>query len=808
MKKVFLGLALFISLMANGQTVTKFTQGVKIDNGSRHARVQFLTNRIARIEKSPDGEYREPQSLVVTLKQQKVNTKVVESDGSVSISSPEITVTVDKNTGRVTFTSADGKELLKEKAYDFTKRGSGPDKDSYFAKQTFTLDCDEPIYGLGIIQDEKMSKRGISRMMIQSNTEDFVPVVQSVKGWGLYWDNTSPTKFDDNSEGMTFRSEVAEAIDYYFMQGGNVDGVNAQMRTLSGTVPMMPKWTYGFWQSKERYKSWKEVREVVDTYRRLHIPLDCVVQDWQYWGSNYLWNAMDFLIGEFKNPQENIDYLHKQNSHLLISIWASFGPHTKQYREMQPKGMLFDITTWPESGIADFWPPRQDYPSGVKPYDVYNPEARNIYWKNMLRLYNLGADAWWMDSTEPDHHAFKDSDLDIKTYLGSWRKVRNAYPLMTVEGVYKHQREQAKQNPDTITSRKRVTIMTRSAFAGQQRTGANTWSGDVTSSWQSLRCQIPAGLNFSMTGNPNYNSDGGGFFAGSYNKRYLDDSATRNPMYQELYVRWMQFAMFCPIMRSHGTEVSREIYKYGKEGEPVFDALASAVKTRYTLIPYIYSMAHDVTANNGSYMRALVSDFKADHKTWNIGDEFMFGKALLAAPIVHAQYTSEAEKKLTEANKNSIEPFTKEKTTKVYLPKGTEWFDYHTGLKYDGGTEVSLKTTLQSVPLFVRAGSILPIGAVMQYVDEKPANNMELRVYPGADGNFTLYEDEGDSYDYEKGICSTIPMHWNDRSHTLTIGKREGQFPGMLMQRTFVVKDIKGNAKRIKYSGKKISVKL
>jgi alpha-D-xyloside xylohydrolase len=311
-----------------------------------------------------------------------------------------------------------------------------------------------------------------------------------------------------------------------------------------------------------------------------------------------------------------------------------------------------------------------------------------------------------------------------------------------------------------------------------------------------------------MTGNPNYNSDGGGFFAGSYNKRYLDDSATRNPMYQELYVRWMQFAMFCPIMRSHGTEVSREIYKYGKEGEPVFDALASAVKTRYTLIPYIYSMAHDVTANNGSYMRALVSDFKADHKTWNIGDEFMFGKALLAAPIVHAQYTSEAEKKLTEANKNSIEPFTKEKTTKVYLPKGTEWFDYHTGLKYDGGTEVSLKTTLQSVPLFVRAGSILPIGAVMQYVDEKPANDMELRVYPGADGNFTLYEDEGDSYDYEKGICSTIPMHWNDRSHTLTIGKREGQFPGMLMQRTFVVKDIKGNAKRIKYSGKKISVKL
>jgi len=820
--KLFIAMCLCLTAQSmSAQQLTRLQQGFRIDNGQAHVRVQFLTDKIVRIEKSPNGEYKEPQSLVVTLKPQTVKTAVAESGNSVTVSSLSLAVTVDKRTGQAEISESQSRRsLLKELSCSFSMRVAGPDKGAYVAEQTFTLEPDEAIYGLGILQEPKLSKRGTSRHMVQSNTEDFVPVVQSVKGWGLYWDNTSPTDFSDNDKGMTFRSEVAEAVDYYFMFGGSVDGVNACMRQLSGAVPMPPKWTYGFWQSKERYKSWGEVQAVVDNYRRLRIPLDCVVQDWQYWGTHYLWNAMEFLTNNYANPQSNIDSLHAKHAKLLITIWSSFGPQTKQYREMQPKGMLFNtIETWPQSGLADFWPPCMDYPSGVRPYDVYNKEARAIYWKHLTRLYNLGVDAWWMDSTEPDHINATDSDFDMATAMGSWRKVRNVYPLMAVEGVYRNQRAHAEKH-DTATSRKRVMIMTRSVFAGQQRTGANTWSGDVGSSWNTLRCQIPAALNFSMTGNPNFNSDIGGFFAGAYNKGYLDDSACRNPLYQELYVRWMQFGLFNPIMRSHGTEVSRELYKYGKEGEPVYDALVSAVRMRYTLIPYIYSTAHDVTANSGSYMRALVSDFKEDRRTWNIADEFMFGRSLLVAPIVKAQYTPEktvAVDPMSGWNREAgykddtlkIEPWTTVKQTSVYLPKGAGWYDYWTGARSKGGETLTLSATLSTIPLFVRAGSILPVGEVMQYVDEKPADNLEIRVYPGADADFTLYEDEGDSYDYERGQFATISFHWDDKTRTLTIGKRNGQYKGMIMQRKFNIKAADNSvAKTVNYNGAKVKVKL
>lgn len=812
-----------LALTSGAQGVSKNERGFSLDNGDIHTRVTFLSPSIVRIEKSPDGMYSQPESVVVTMTPQKTATKIAETGSSVSAATSVLTVAVDKATGRVSFSDRSGSPLLDEKSYSFTMRGTGADKGAYIATQTYSLDADEQIYGLGILQEDKLGKRGTSRRMQQANTEDYVPMVQSVKGWGLYWDNLSPTLFEDNANGMTFSSDVAGAIDYYFMLGGSVDGVNAKMRELSGTVPMLPKWTYGFFQSKERYKSFAELHEVVDTYREQGIPLDCIVQDWQYWGSHYLWNAMEFLTGDFANPVENIGRLHDKNCHAMITIWSSFGPHTKQYREMEPKGMLFDIKTWPQSGISDFWPPRQDYPSGVKPYDVYNKEARDIYWKHLTRLYDAGIDAWWMDSTEPDHMDYSDKDLEQPTAMGSWRKVRNAYPLMAVEGVYDNHRNHILRHPDTVTAGKRVAIMTRCAFAGQQRTGANTWSGDVGSSWESLRKQIPAGLNFSMTGNPNYNSDIGGFFAGAYNKGYLDDSAMRNPLYQELYVRWMQFGLFNPIMRSHGTEVSREIYKYGKPGEPVYDALVDAVKTRYTLIPYIYSTAHDVTAHNGSYMRALVSDFKDDRNVWDMAHEYMFGKSLLAAPVVHAQYTPEktvAVDPMSGWNRKDggnedgirIDPWTEVKSTEVYLPKGADWYDWFTGEKYEGGQTIAVQTTLATIPLYARSGSIVPVGEVMQYVDERPAENLEIRVYSGADGEFELYEDEGDGYDYEKGVCATIPFKWDDRSGKLTIGRRNGSFPGMLQNRMFTIvcygSDGNTDRKEVSYTGKPVTLRL
>lgn len=423
------------------------------------------------------------------------------------------------------------------------------------------------------------------------------------------------------------------------MYGGNADGVVAEMRHLTGQVPMFPLWTYGFWQSRERYKSQAELLEVVNKYRELGIPLDGIIQDWQYWGNNYLWNSMEFMNADFPRPQDMIDEVHAKNAHIIVSIWSSFGPQTKPYKELDAKGMLFNFSTWPQSGISEQWPPRMDYPSGVRVYDAYHPEARDIYWKHLSRLHNMKLDGWWMDSTEPDHLDFKPEDMDTKTYLGSFRKVRSAYPLLTVGGVYDHQR--------AVSSDKRVFILTRSGFAGQQRYGCNVWSGDVVSTWETLRNQIPAGLNFSLTGNPNFNSDIGGFFAGAYNQSWNDGSGARNPAYRELYVRWMQFGVFTPMMRSHGTEVPRELYYYGKKGETVYDALTAAVRLRYSLLPYIYSTSWEVTNRQSTFMRALMMDFATDKNVWNIGNEYMFGRSLLVAPVLHAQYTPEVVKKVS-----------------------------------------------------------------------------------------------------------------------------------------------------------------
>ena len=677
--------------------------------------------------------------------------------------------------------------------------------------QPFILDREEAIYGLGQLQNGKMIQRNMTKNLIQGNVEDVSPFFQSTKGYGVFWDNYSPTLFTDNEVETSFRSEVGDCVDYYFMYGKNADGVIAQVRSLTGQAPMFPLWTYGYWQSKERYKSQKEVVDVVRKYRELGIPLDGIIQDWQYWGHNYLWNAMDFQNPTFNNPQKMIEDVHAMNAHMAISIWSSFGPMTKPYRELDKKGMLFNFTTWPQSGLES-WPPNMEYPSGVRVYDAYNPEARDIYWKYLNDgIFKLGMDAWWMDSTEPDHLDWKPEDMDTKTYLGSFRKVRNAYPLMTVGGVYDHQR--------AVTSDKRVFILTRSGFLGQQRYGVNVWSGDVASTWESFRNQIPAGLNFSLCGIPHWNSDIGGFFAGHYNKSWNDDSASKNPLYQELYVRWLQFGTFNPMMRSHGTDVYREIYKFGKKGEPVYDAIEKMIGLRYSLLPYIYSTSWEVSNRQSSFMRALMMDFVDDRKVWDINDEYMFGKSILVAPITHAQYTPEAVVKVSEeegwnrdgAKKTKTDvavDFMETKSTNIYLPAGTLWYDFWTNEKHEGGKEITKETTLDVIPLYVKAGSIIPVGPQVQYATEKPWDHLELKVYAGANGNFILYEDEFDNYNYEKGVYTEIPISWNNTSRKLTIGARKGAYEGMLKNRKFTVTLQDGTQKNVDYNGKAISVRF
>lgn len=656
-----------------------------------------------------------------------------------------------------------------------------------------------------------MIQRNMTKNLIQGNVEDVSPFFQSTKGYGVFWDNYSPTLFTDSEVETSFRSEVGDCVDYYFMYGKDADGVIAQVRSLTGQAPMFPLWTYGYWQSKERYKSQEEVVDVVRKYRELGIPLDGIIQDWQYWGHNYLWNAMDFQNPTFNNPQKMMEDVHGMNAHMAISIWSSFGPMTKPYRELDKKGMLFNFTTWPQSGLES-WPPNMEYPSGVRVYDAYNPEARDIYWKYLNDgIFKLGMDAWWMDSTEPDHLDWKPEDMDTKTYLGSFRKVRNAYPLMTVGGGYDHQR--------AVTSDKRVFILTRSGFLGQQRYGANVWSGDVASTWESFRNQIPAGLNFSLCGMPHWNSDIGGFFAGHYNKSWNDDSASKNPLYQELYVRWLQFGTFNPMMRSHGTDVYREIYKFGKKGEPVYDAIEKMIGLRYSLLPYIYSTSWEVSNRQSSFMRALMMDFVDDRKVWDINDEYMFGKSILVAPITHAQYTPEAVVKVSEeegwnrdgAKKTKTDvavDFMETKSTNIYLPAGTLWYDFWTNEKHEGGKEITKETTLDVIPLYVKAGSIIPVGPQVQYATEKPWDHLELKVYAGANGYFILYEDEFDNYNYEKGAYTEIPISWNNASRKLTIGARKGAYEGMLKNRKFTVTLQDGTQKSVDYNGKAVSVKF
>ena len=788
-----------VSVAAQGQ--------LQVNTEQQQISIEFFTPSIVRVVKSPTGHQYDKQSLVVIAKPEEVQAT---KKGN-AISSSVLTVKVDPRLGNITFTDHRGRVLLRENGTAFEPVQTNQQAGAYKVGQTFVLDRDEAIYGLGTIQNGRLNRRNTHKLMEQSNLEDFQNVIQSVKGWGLFWDNYSPTQFDDDEQGMRLLSQVGDCADYYFMLGGSADGVIAQMRHLSGDVPMFPLWTYGYWQSKERYKTSKETLGIVEEYRRLGVPLDGIIQDWQYWGNNYLWNAMDFLSEDFADGKQLIARSHDLNAHFMISIWASFGPMTKAYRQLNEKDLLFDFETWPQSGLSHIWPPRRDYPSGVRVYDAFSQEARDIYWQHLKTLYDYGVDAWWMDSTDPDCFNPTEADYEHKAGTnGTWRSLRNAFPLETVKGVYGSQRKEA--------GNKRVFIMTRSAFAGQQHYGSNMWSGDVASSWDMLRKQLPAGLSFSLTGNPNFNTDIGGFFCSAYNTKG-SGSAPRNPQYQELYVRWMQYALFCPVFRSHGADAPREIWQFGPKGEPVYDAIEQAIRLRYRFLPYLYSTAWQVTSNNESYLRPLFSDFAQDKKVWDMTDEFMFGRSILATPIVEAQYTKEQiikedamtgwdKKEAKTGSEDAATDFTVGKTATKYLPKGANWYDFWTGQLYRGGQIVTLQTSFNRVPMFVRAGSILPLGPEMEYVGQKAWDNLELRIYPGADGTFTLYEDEGDNYNYEQGVYTTITFHWHNAKRTLTIGERNGSYPGMLTARKFTLALPDGSKKEVDYDGKEVMIHL
>lgn len=783
--------AAFIStLPVEAQTFRQTKQGITGTTQGMDIEIQFVSPEIVRVVKAPEGRSFTKKSLSVVKSPESMSVTTEKKGETVSLKSNAVRVDFNVETGRISFFDKQGKALFTEKDYgaQFTPFNDAGNQ-TFSVRQAFLLDKDEAIYGLGQQQVDDLNQRNHKHFMRQRALYASVPIIQSTKGYGMFWDNYSPTTYTDNPQEMSFDSEVGECMDYYFMYGGNADGVIAQIRDLTGQAPMYPLWTFGFWQSRERYKSQQETMEVVDKYRELGIPLDGIIQDWQYWGPNSNWNSMNFDNPEFPDPQKMIDHVKKKNAKIMISIWASFGPDTNPYKDLEKINALFNFKTWPADG-------------GVKAYDAYNEKARDIYWEHLNKgLFSKGIDAWWTDSTEPDHLDVQERDFDIPTAMGTYRSVVNAFPLMSNKGVYEHQR--------AVTSDKRVYLLTRCAFAGQQRYAANTWSGDVMCNWETFRKQIPTGLNFSLSGIPYWNTDIGGFFNWPYH------GGAENKAYHELYTRWFQYGTFLPMQRSHGSGVKKEIYNLGKKGDWVYDSEEKYINLRYALLPYLYSTGWQVTDNAGSFLRALFMDFNEDKKVHTISNQYMFGKAFLVTPVTKNMYVFSDK----EQWKDPYEDFSKTGTQDVYLPKGTKWFDFWTGEVLNGGQMVTKEVPIDIIPLYVRAGSIVPFGPKVQYSTEKKWNNLEIRIYPGADGEFVLYEDENDNYNYEKGVYSTIKFTWDDANRTLNIADREGTFPGMLKSRKFniVVVDKEngtGSAqstkftKSVSYGGKKKSVKL
>lgn len=735
-------------------------QSILVNTKNSRLEIQVFTPGIVRVVRFPVGNTAVKKSLSVIKTPEAARFTVAASGEALTIKTDRLQVRLSLKAGTLSFATLAGAPLLREAAPDslFTPTLDIGRK-SFIVQQRFALQPGEGIYGLGQFQDGVMNWRDHQVKLRQNNQFVANPFLVSTAGYGVLWDNYSTTTFRDNAAGASFSSVVGDCIDYYFVYGQTPDGTVAGYRALTGAAPMFGKWAFGFWQSRERYKSQDELLDVVTKYRGLRVPLDNIVQDWQYWGTdNHYWNSTEFGNPDFPRPKAMVDAVHAQHAHLMISVWPSFGEKTAIHQELKQAGLLYDFKNWPPDG-------------GVRVYDAFNPQARDIYWKYMNKnLFALGIDAWWLDASEPEQFDREGKMDSTQTALGSFKRVRNAFPLQHTKGVYEHQR--------AASADKRVFILTRSAFAGQQRYGAATWSGDIQGSWEVLRKQISGGLNFSLAGIPYWTTDIGGFFT---DKTY--PLGVADPAFQELYVRWFQFGTFSPLFRSHGTNTPREIYQFGNKGDWAFDAQAKFIDLRYRLLPYIYSLSWQVTKHDYTLMRGLAMDFPRDPKVYAIDNQYMFGPALLVNPVTTAQY---AQKGASATEKGTVS-FGTIKTQAQYLPQGAGWYDFWTGERLAGGQTVTRPTPIDLLPLYVRAGSILPLGPVVQYAAEPSTVPLELRVYSGADADFTLYEDENDTYHYEKGVYATIPLHWNDKTQQLTIGRRAGSYPGMAPTRTFHV---------------------
>ncbi|WP_437917898.1 TIM-barrel domain-containing protein [Sphingobacterium sp. LRF_L2] len=580
-----------------------------------------------------------------------------------------------------------------------------------------------------------------------------------------------------------FSSEAGDAIDYFVVSGSTMDEVVSGYRKLTGKSPIMPLWSFGFWQSRERYKTQAELESVAQEFRRRRIPIDNIVQDWSYWAEQD-WGSHDFDKSRFPDALGMIQRLHDQQFKFMISVWPKINERSSVYKSFKENNWLY---------MRNIYDGRKDwigkgYTSTF--YDVYNQEARDAFWKLMNdKLFSKGVDAWWMDASEPDIHSNISVDERksvLQPSIGSSVRYYNTFPLMNAKGIYEGQRE---TDPN-----KRVFILTRSFFAGQQRYAAAAWSGDIASTWGDMRDQIAAGVNFSMSGTPYWTMDAGGFLV---QRKYYKPTEADLEEWRELNTRWYQYGAFLPLFRAHGQFPAREPFAIAPDNHPAYKSILYYIDLRYRLLAYNYSLAAQTYFNDYSMIRGLAMDFPKDTAVFTINDQYLWGPSLLVNPVTSRGMTSRD----------------------VYLPKGKDWYDFYNGRKYIGGQHIDAAASYERIPVFVPAGAIVPWGEPLQYSEEKPQDKLTLLVYDGADGEFTLYEDAGDNYDYEKGLYSMIKIKYDNKKGTLELAARQGEFPNMLKYRHFSVllvsekqpigvdMNLKGT-RTIKYSGKRLSVSL
>lgn len=850
---VIIALSLFFfTACQSGSNVDKVPNGITLKLNKGTLGIYPLSGNTVRVQYFKGEKISIPE-FVLLSGYVTPGFDVFETAGTVRLSMKGLVVEVDKTSGNLTFIDSMGTVILKEKAGTrLLKPDTVMDKPCFMVEQTFYSPVDESVFGLGQFQDGHYNLKGVSRRLTQVNSQIAIPFMYSNKGYGLLWHQYGLTDFNpadnfitlvkhqnyDDSEklvevtttagtqkvaqnqsfytgkfsvpadgeysifldlgGMgnrhyvvidsepcidqsnmwlpptagtllnltagehivqlvckadnnpqlswklnenttTFRSPHAQMLDYVVF-AGSADEVIASYRNLSGNAPLFPKWAYGFWQCRERYTSANHLVETVKEFRQRQLPVDVIVQDWQYWG-NRGWGVPQFDETNYPNPSEFINKIHDLNAHFNISIWSNPDKNSEIGKQYVDNFRFIGQTKW---------------------LDYFNPETRREYWNTLkVNMFDNGVDSWWMDAVEPENDAL----TGTRTHIGPGDFYRLTYPLMVSKAVYDGQR--------AATNDKRVCILTRSAFAGQQRYGVINWSGDIGGDWDTYRRQIVAGLNFTISGLPYWTTDIGGFFRPG-------PAQYTNQNYHELLLRWFQWGAFNPIFRIHGYMSETEPWKYGQKVE---NNMRKMLNLRYQLLPYIYSQAWQITSNGSTIMRPLVFDFANDAEAVKQAYEFMFGKAFLVAPITEAGTTQRP----------------------VYLPKAAQWYNFWTDERFAGGQTITADAPIDQIPVFVKAGSIIPVGPVVQYVNQNTNETLELRIYEGANGNFTLYEDEGDNYNYENGKFSTIAFVWNDESKTLTIDDRAGNFEGMLESRQFDVKIIGQNSieKTVDYTGNK-----